>query len=198
MPVLLGKLHKAWRLLQCLALPAHRQTRFDHRTKTEHRATILLPNPVAAHDTKPDVMDGPAKFLKENRTAQNRSSPAKTAVTAFRVRCIQLTAIALCGKACTQCRHAASGAVPTTTANQRGSIVSSASNEPVNSSSPLAIQMLHLSFCVSGTSRSPLRQGSFNHKQVIRRKDHVQRGKRLGQALSTTSANNWYDVFATR
>src|ERR1035437_10199792 len=80
MPVLLGKLHKAWRLLQCLALPAHRQTRFDHRTKTEHRATILLPNPVAAHDTKPDVMDGPSKFLKENRTAQNRSSPAKTAV----------------------------------------------------------------------------------------------------------------------
>jgi hypothetical protein len=72
MPVLLGKLHKAWRLLQCLALPAHRQTRFNHQTKTEHRATILLPNPVAAHDTKPDVMDGPAKILKENRTAQNR------------------------------------------------------------------------------------------------------------------------------
>src|ERR1039457_1068846 len=79
--------------------------------------------------------------------------------------------------------------------NQRGPIVSSALNEPVNSSSPLAIQMRHLSFCVSGTSRSPLRQGSFNHKQVIRRKDHVQRGKRLGHALSTTSANNWYDVF---
>jgi hypothetical protein len=98
MPVLLGKLHKAWRLLQCLALPAHRQTRFDHRTKTEHRATILLPNPVAAHDTKPDVMDGPAKFLKENRTAQNRSSPAKTALTAFRVRCMSEKLLDTTGK----------------------------------------------------------------------------------------------------
>ena len=174
------------------------QIRFDHRTKTEHRATILLPNPVAADDTKRHATDRPVKIRRQINTRWGGGSRVAIAITEFRVRCIQLTAIALCGKACTQCRHAASGAVPTTTANQRGSIVSSASNEPVNRSSPLAIQMLHLSFCVSGTSRSPLRQGSFNHKQVIRRKDHVQRGKRLGQALSTTSANNWYDVFATR
>jgi hypothetical protein len=56
------------------------------RTKTERRATILLPNPVAAHDTKRDVMDGPAKILKENRTVEIGPSPAETAVTEFRVR----------------------------------------------------------------------------------------------------------------
>jgi hypothetical protein len=75
------------------------QTRFDHRTKTEHRATILLPKPVAAHDRERHVMDGRAKIFKENNTAQNRPSPAEVVVTEFRVRCIQLTAIALCGKA---------------------------------------------------------------------------------------------------
>jgi hypothetical protein len=42
--------------------------RFDRRTKTEHLATILLPNWVAEHDTKRDVMDGSTKILKENST----------------------------------------------------------------------------------------------------------------------------------
>jgi hypothetical protein len=34
-------------------------------------------------------MDGPAKILKENRTGEIGPSPAETAVTEFRVRCIQ-------------------------------------------------------------------------------------------------------------
>ena len=59
----------------------------DRGTKNEHRATILLPNRVAEHDTKRDLMDGPAKILKENRTVQNGSSPVETVVTEFRVRC---------------------------------------------------------------------------------------------------------------
>jgi hypothetical protein len=63
------------------------QTRFNHRTKTEHRATILLPKPVAAHDTSRHVTDGPAKIFKENRTLMNWPSPAVMAVTEFRVRC---------------------------------------------------------------------------------------------------------------
>jgi hypothetical protein len=41
---------------------------FDHRTKPEHLATILLPNPVAACDTKRDVLDDDAEILKENKT----------------------------------------------------------------------------------------------------------------------------------
>ena len=34
-----------------------RQTGFDHRTKLERLATILLPNLVAAHDTKQAAME---------------------------------------------------------------------------------------------------------------------------------------------
>jgi hypothetical protein len=60
-----------------------------HRTKTEHLATILLPNPVAAHDTKQDAVDCPAKIPKENRTVLNGSSPAEMTETEFRVRCIR-------------------------------------------------------------------------------------------------------------
>jgi len=86
MPVLLGKLHKAWRLLQCLALPAHRQTRFDHRTKTEHRATILLPNPVAADDTERHATDRPVKIRRQINTRWGGRSRAAIAVTEFRVR----------------------------------------------------------------------------------------------------------------
>ena len=62
---------------------------FYHRTKTEHLATILLPNPVAAHDTKRDVVDGDAEILKENRSEQNGPVLAEIAATEFRVRCIQ-------------------------------------------------------------------------------------------------------------
>ena len=57
--------------------------RFDQRTKTEHRATILLPNPVAAYDRQRHVMDGRAKIFKENNTAQNGPSPAGMAITEF-------------------------------------------------------------------------------------------------------------------
>src|ERR1035437_3903818 len=52
--------------------------------------------------------------------------------------------------------------------NRDGFVVSSASSKPVKSSSPLAIQMRRLSFCVSGTRRSPLRQGFFNREQCLR------------------------------
>jgi hypothetical protein len=62
---------------------------FDHRTKTEHLATILLPDPVAARDTKRDVVDGDAEILKENKTEQNGPILAEMAATEFRVRCIQ-------------------------------------------------------------------------------------------------------------
>jgi hypothetical protein len=44
------------------------KARTGHRTKTEHLATILLPNSVAANDTKRDMMDGRVKILKENST----------------------------------------------------------------------------------------------------------------------------------
>jgi hypothetical protein len=57
-------------------LPAPRQTKFDDRTKAEHGATILLPNPVAAHNTERDVTDNLAKILKENRVVENGPSPA--------------------------------------------------------------------------------------------------------------------------
>jgi hypothetical protein len=69
--------------------PAPRQIGFDDRTETKHRATILLPNPVAAHDTERGAVDGPTKFFKENRTVQNRPSLAEMAVPEFRVRCFQ-------------------------------------------------------------------------------------------------------------
>jgi hypothetical protein len=61
----------------------------DHRTKTEHLATILLPDPVAAHVTKRDAVDGPAKILKENSTVLDGTSPAEMTETEFRVRRIQ-------------------------------------------------------------------------------------------------------------
>ena len=62
------------------------RTRFEHRTKTEHLATALLPNPVAAHDTKQASVNGPAKILKENSTVLNGTSPAEMIETEFRVR----------------------------------------------------------------------------------------------------------------
>ena len=46
------------------------QKQMDHRTKTEHLATILLPNPVATHDTEQDAVDGVAEILKENKTSR--------------------------------------------------------------------------------------------------------------------------------
>jgi hypothetical protein len=60
---------------------------FDLRTKWERLATILLPNSVAAHDTRRDVVDGPAKILKENNTPRNVPSPAGMAANALRMRC---------------------------------------------------------------------------------------------------------------
>jgi hypothetical protein len=75
-----------------------RRTRFDHRTKTEHRATILLPKPVAAHDREQHVMDGRAKIFKENNTAQNRPSPDEVVLTEFRVRCMSEKLLDTTGK----------------------------------------------------------------------------------------------------
>ena len=43
-------------------------------------------------------MDGTAKILKENRTAHNSPSPAKTAVTEFRVRCMSEKLLDTTGK----------------------------------------------------------------------------------------------------
>ena len=79
-------------------LDGAQQTRFDHRTKTERRATILLPNPVAAHDTERGVVDGRAKIFKENNTARAGSSPAEMGVTEFRVRCMSEKLLDTTGK----------------------------------------------------------------------------------------------------
>jgi hypothetical protein len=78
-----------------LSLAAQKQLRrqhpakpgFNHRTKWERLATILLPNPVAAHVTGRDVMDGRAKLFKENNTPWHGPSPAETAANALRMRC---------------------------------------------------------------------------------------------------------------
>lgn len=67
------------------------QIRFEHRTKTEHRATILLPNPVAAVDTKRHATDRALKIRRQINTRWGAGSRAVIAVTAFRVRCIQPT-----------------------------------------------------------------------------------------------------------
>ena len=48
-----------------MSLFSAQPTRSDHRTKTERPATILLPNSVAARDTKRDVTDGRAKPSKK-------------------------------------------------------------------------------------------------------------------------------------
>ena len=64
-----------------------RQPAFDHRTKMERLATILLPKPAATHDRQRHMMDSRAKIFKENNTAQDRPSPTETAATEFRVRC---------------------------------------------------------------------------------------------------------------
>src|ERR1035437_4091123 len=68
---------------------------FNRRTKTEHLATILLPNPVAAHDTSRHAMDGVIKISKENRILWNRLLRAEMGVAAFRVRRIQPLAVAM-------------------------------------------------------------------------------------------------------
>jgi hypothetical protein len=60
----------------------------NHRTKNEHLATILLPNPVAAHDTSRHAMDDVIKISKENRILWNRPLRAEMGNAAFRVRCI--------------------------------------------------------------------------------------------------------------
>jgi hypothetical protein len=65
------------------------QTRFDHRTKTEHPATILLPNPVAADNTERHATDRPVKIRRQINTRWGGGSRAAIAITAFRVRCIQ-------------------------------------------------------------------------------------------------------------
>jgi hypothetical protein len=57
---------------------------FDHRTKAEHLATIL--DPVAARDTKRDVVDGDAEIFKENNTEPSGPSLAEMAATEFRAR----------------------------------------------------------------------------------------------------------------
>ena len=63
------------------------QRRLDPKVDGLHRATILLPNWVAQHDSERNVMDGPAKKFKENNTDQNGPSPAGTAANALRNRC---------------------------------------------------------------------------------------------------------------
>jgi hypothetical protein len=62
-------------------------TRFDHRTKNEHLATILLPNPVAADDTERHAPDHPLKICRQINTRWGGGSRAAIAITEFRVRC---------------------------------------------------------------------------------------------------------------
>ena len=57
---------------EAMALPAPSRTQFDHRTKGKKPATILLPNPVAAHDRGRDVMDGRAKKFRYTHREQAR------------------------------------------------------------------------------------------------------------------------------
>jgi hypothetical protein len=57
----------SWLAKQVEAASAAKRRR--QRTKTEHPATILLPNSVAAHDTERVVMDGRGKKFKEYNTA---------------------------------------------------------------------------------------------------------------------------------
>ena len=51
---------------------------------SERNQNIVLPFcypiPVAAHDTRRDAMDGPAKILNENSTVRYGRSPADMAV----------------------------------------------------------------------------------------------------------------------
>ncbi len=68
-----------------MGLISAQPTRLDQRTKTERRAIILLPNPVAAHATGRDAY-GRAKIFKENNTAWNGTSPPGTAANALRMR----------------------------------------------------------------------------------------------------------------
>jgi hypothetical protein len=49
-------------------LACTRQTGFDHRTKMERLATILLPNPVAADDIAQHATDCPAKIRRQINT----------------------------------------------------------------------------------------------------------------------------------
>ena len=62
------------------------QARFDHRTKAEHPATILLPNPVAADDMERHATDGPVKIRRQINTRWGGGSRVAIAITEFRVR----------------------------------------------------------------------------------------------------------------
>ena len=63
----------------------------NHRTDTEHPATILLPNSVAADDTSRHMTDNVIKIPRENKTLHNRPLQGDMAQAAFRVRCIRPT-----------------------------------------------------------------------------------------------------------
>jgi hypothetical protein len=74
------------------------QVRFDHRTKTEHPATILLPNPVAADDTERHATDRPVKIRRQINTRWGGGSRAAMAITEFRVRCMSEKLLDVTGK----------------------------------------------------------------------------------------------------
>src|SRR5271169_6891723 len=75
---------REWFHVYCFSKPED-----DHRTKNEHLATILLPNPVAADDTERHAPDHPLKICRQINTRWGGGSRAAVAITAFRVRCIQ-------------------------------------------------------------------------------------------------------------
>src|ERR1019366_1933955 len=72
---------RTWPLIARICRPRRQveraqQTRFDHRTKAEHPATILLPNPVAADDTERHATDRPVKIRRQINTRWGGGSPA--------------------------------------------------------------------------------------------------------------------------
>jgi hypothetical protein len=66
-----------------------------HRTKTEHPATILLPNPVAADDTERHATDRPVKIRRQINTRWGSRPRAVMAITEFRVRCLFSTRLSV-------------------------------------------------------------------------------------------------------
>jgi hypothetical protein len=71
---------------EAMALPAPSRTQFDHRTKGKKPATILLPNPVAAHDRGRDVMDGRAKKFRYTHREQAHVFGAVAGLECWRAR----------------------------------------------------------------------------------------------------------------
>jgi hypothetical protein len=94
---------RTWPLIARICRPRRQveraqQTRFDHRTKAEHPATILLPNSVAEDVTRRHPTDCQIKIRKQINTRWCGGSQAEIAVTEFRVRCMSEKLLDVTGK----------------------------------------------------------------------------------------------------